>query len=153
MASFLSFLPCDGCTHLVLLDTCRPNAETQGSLKLESGCLNPLALGCFYRPPAVPSQSVIEVCDNMENMMLSYKYVVVCGDLTIVMLDLSKCHSKTLQNFITYPTLLSRPSLLQLVTLASSSASILNLYLVTPDFPFLTLLSLTLYSLTIFPSY
>ena len=65
-------------------------------ISVKSSCFNPLAFGCFYHPPAVASQSTVEVCDSIENMMLSHKYVMACGDFNIDILDLMKCHSKTL---------------------------------------------------------
>ena len=43
-------------------------------VSVKSGCFYPsLTLGCFYRPPASPSQSVYDICDNIESMMLTKK--------------------------------------------------------------------------------
>ena len=88
-----------------------------------------LAVGCFYRPPGAPSSSVNDVCDNIENMMLTKKFVVACGDFNINLLDLSK----TFQQFIT------SHSLIQPITVPTrynhSSASLLDLFLTTPDVP------------------
>ena len=121
-------LPC----YLLCTGT-SPNGVEYLWITVKSNCLNPIAFGCFYRPPAVPSQSVFEVCDSIENMMLSYKYMVACGDFNIDMLDTSKSHSKTLQNFITSHSLIqpiSTPT-----RHSCSSASILDLFLATCDVP------------------
>ena len=103
-------------------------------ISVRLGCLHPsLAVGCFYRPPGAPSCSVNDVCDNIENMMLTKKYIVACGDFNINLLDLSKSLSKTFQQFIT------SHSLIQPITVPTrynhSSASLLDLFLATPDVP------------------
>ena len=36
----------------------------------------PLAFGCFYRPPSSPSLSVHDLCDDIETVMISQKYVI-----------------------------------------------------------------------------
>jgi hypothetical protein len=95
-----------------------------------------LAVGCFYRPPGAPSSSVHDVCENIEAMMLNWKCLVACGDFNIDMMDLSKPLSKTFQQFIS-SQLLPNAYLHQLVTTLprAASASILDLFLTTPDIP------------------
>ena len=96
------------------------------------GCFHPsLAVGCFYRPPGAPSQSINDVTDNVEAMMLRRKHMVACGDLNINMLNQSASHTKVFQNFI------NSHSLVQPITVptrySQSSTSILDLFLVTSD--------------------
>ena len=90
----------------------------------------------FYRPPAVVSQSTVEVCDSIENMMLSHEYVMACGHFNIDMLVLSKCHSKTLYNFITSHSLIQPISCPTYYSCSSASESILDLLVAPPDVPF-----------------
>ena len=95
-------------------------------VSVKSGCFHPsLTLGCFYHPPASPSQSVHGVCDNIESMMLTKKQLIACGDFNINMSDPSKFHSKIFQNIyhisFSYPTHLSPNSLLQLFRLCLRS--------------------------------
>ena len=57
-------------------------------ISVRVGCFHPfLAYGCFYRPPAAPSQSIHDFCDNVESMMLNYQHNLACGDFNI---DMSK---------------------------------------------------------------
>ena len=68
-------------------------------ISVRLGCFHPsLAVGCFYLPPGAPSPSVNDVCDTIENMMLTKKYIVACGDFNINLLDFSKPLSKTFNN-------------------------------------------------------
>ena len=98
------------------------------------GSLHPsLAVGCLYRPPNAPSQSISDVCDNIEAMMLSRKHMIACGDFNVNILDPNTSHSKTFQNFITSHSLIQPISVP--TRYSSSSASILDLFLVTPDVP------------------
>ena len=94
---------------------------------------SPLALGCFYRPPSSPSVSVHDLCDDIETVMISRKYVIVCGDFNIDMSDLDKPYARLFHNFIT-----SR-SLTQPITLptrySKTSNSILDLFLASSDIP------------------
>ena len=110
------------------------------------GCFHPyLAVGCFYRPPGASSCSLNDVCDNIESMMLNKKFVVVCGDFNVNLLDLSKPLSKSFQQFIT------SHSLIQPINVPTrynqSSTSLVDLLLITPDVSlnlvFLTILLLT----------
>ena len=48
-----------------------------------------LAFGCFYRLPAAPSQSVHDVCDNVESMMLKNQHIIACSGFNIDMSDLT----------------------------------------------------------------
>ena len=57
--------------------------------------------GCFYCPPNLPSQSVHDLCDNIESMIISKKCVIACGDFNIDMADVRKFHSKVLHDFLT----------------------------------------------------
>ena len=101
---------------------------------VKSACFHPsLAVGCFYRPPSAPTQSVHDVCDNIENMMLSRKYLVACGDFNIDMSDISKPFSKSFQQFITSHSLIQ--PICSPTRYTNSSASILDLFLTTPDVP------------------
>lgn len=120
-------------------------------VSVRCGSLHPsLVVGCFYRPPGAPSQSVLDVCDNIDAMILNTKHVVACGDFNIDMLDLTKPHSKTFQNFITSRSLIqtiSKPTCYN-----NSTATILDLFVTTRVFPFLPHPFLTSPSLTIYPS-
>ena len=45
-------------------------------------CFHPsLVVGCFYRPPSAPSQSIHDLCLILETMMLNRKYMLACGEL------------------------------------------------------------------------
>ena len=93
----------------------------------------PLAFGCFYRPPSSPSLSVHDLCDDIETVMISRKYVIACGDFNIDMSDLDKPYAKLFHNFIT------SHSLTQPITLptrySKTSNSILDLFLASSDIP------------------
>ena len=97
-------------------------------------CFHPsLVVGCFYRPPSAPSQSIHDLCLTLETMMLNRKYMLACGDFNINMLDLSCPHSKIFHDFITSHCLcqpITTPT-----RYSCSSASILDLFLTTPDVP------------------
>ena len=109
-------------------------AFTTASVSVKSGCFHPsLSLGCFYRPPASPSQSVHDVCDNIESMMLTKKQLIACGDSNNNMSDPSKPHSKTFQNFITSHSLIQPISLP--TRYSNSLGSVLDLFITTPDVP------------------
>ena len=103
-------------------------------LSVACGSFHPsLAVGCFYRPPGAPPKSVHDVCDNIESMMVNSKHLIACGDFNINMLDPNTSNSKTLQNFITSHSLtqpISVPT-----RYSTSSASILDLFLATPEVP------------------
>ena len=95
--------------------------------------LSSFSVGCFYCPPGSPTQSVHDVCDNIEYMMLARKCLVACGDFNIDMSDIGKPHSKSIQQFITSHSLIQPISTPTHFT--NSSASILDLFLTTPDVP------------------
>ena len=126
---YLDNLPCS----LLSCGTTPSGAESLW-VSVRCGSLHPsLVVGCFYRPPGAPSQSVLDVCDNIDAMILNTKYVVACGDFNIDMLDLTKPHSKTFQNFITSRSLIqtiSKPTRYN-----NSTATILDLFVTTPDVP------------------
>ena len=94
---------------------------------------SPLAFGCFYRPPNLTSQSVQDLCNNIESMMTTKKNVIACGDLNIDMGNLNKPHSKFLQNFI------NSHSLTQTINLptrfSTMSHSTLDLFITSSDIP------------------
>ena len=119
-------------------------------ISVACGHLHPsLAVGCFYHPPGDPSQSVHDVCDSIEAIMLNRKHLIVCGDFNINLLDPSPTHFKTFQNFITSHSL--NQSLFQPVIHVHQRQSLLFFSLLQ-TFPSLALLSLTLPSLIICPS-
>ena len=60
-----------------------------------------LTFGCFYRPPVALSQSVHDIRDNVESMMLNNQHILACGDFNIDMFDLNKPLSQTFHHFIT----------------------------------------------------
>ena len=90
-----------------------------------------LAVGCFYRSPGAPSQSVNDICDSIEAMMLNRKHLIACGDFNINLLDPNTTLSKTFQNFITSHSLIQPISVP--TRYSCSSASILDLFLTTSD--------------------
>ena len=92
---------------------------------------SPLAVGCFYRPPGSPCQSVHDVCSRIETMLLARKYVVACGDLNIDMSDLAKPNSKLFCDFLESHSLTQPIS--QPTRISESSSSLIDLFLVTPD--------------------
>ena len=108
---------------------------------------SPLIFGCFYRPPNLPSQSVHDVCNSIEKMMIAKKNLVACGDFNVDMANLNKPYSKLLLNFLTSHSLqqpISSPLtslLLHIPSLTSSS--------LLPMFPYPNLLFLTQLSLII----
>ena len=94
---------------------------------------SPLTLGCFYRPPSLPTESVSEVCDSIESMMTTKKYVIACGDFNIDMADLSEPYSKLLHDFLTSHSLqqpINAPT-----RFSASSQSILDLFILSSDIP------------------
>ena len=97
-------------------------------------CFHPsLVVGCFYRPPSAPSQSIHDLCLILETMMLNRKYMLACGDFNINMLDSPSPHSTIFHDFITSHSLnqpITTPT-----RYSHSSASILDLFLTTPDVP------------------
>ena len=98
------------------------------------GCFHPfLTFGCFYRPPAALSQSVHDICDNVESMMLNNQHNLACGDFNIYMSDLNKPLSQAFHHFITSHSLTQRISSTR--RYGTSSATILDLFLTTPDIP------------------
>ena len=105
-----------------------------GFLSKLLGCIHPhLALGCFYRPPAAPSQSVHDVCDSVESMMLRNQYIIAYGDFNIDMSGLNKPISQTFHHFITLHSLTQ--SICSPTRYSNSCATILDLFLVSPDIP------------------
>ena len=103
-------------------------------VSIKSGCFHPsLVLGCLYCLPSSPAQSVHDVCDNIESVMVSMKHVLACGDFNIDMANLDKPYSKTLQSFITTHSLTQPIS--HLTRYSGASNSILDLFLVSPDVP------------------
>ena len=94
---------------------------------------SPLVFGCFYRPPNLPSQSVHDVCNSIEKMMIAKKNLVACGDFNVDMANLNKPYSKLLLNFLTSHSLqqpISSPT-----HFSSTSHSILDLFIVTSNVP------------------
>ena len=92
-----------------------------------------LTFGCFYRPPVALSQSVHDIRDNAESMMLNNQHILACGDFNIDMFDLNKPLSQTFHHFITSHSLtqpISSPT-----RYGTSTAIIVNLFLTTPDIP------------------
>lgn len=68
-----------------------------------------LTIGCFNRPSAAPSQSVQDICDNAESMMLNNEHILGCGDVNIDMSDLNKPLFQTFHYFITSPNQYPHP--------------------------------------------
>ena len=94
---------------------------------------SPLVLGCFYRPPSLPTQSVQDVCDSIERMMTTKRNVIACGHFNVDMTALHKPHSKLLFNFLTSHSLqqpINSPT-----QFSATSHSILDLLIVTSDVP------------------
>ena len=94
---------------------------------------SPLVFGCFYRPPNLPSQSVHDVCNSIEKMMIAKRNLVACGDFNVDMANLNKPYSKLLLNFLTSHSLqqpISSPT-----HFSSTSHSILDLFIVTSNVP------------------
>ena len=94
---------------------------------------SPLTLGCFYRLPSLPTESVSELCDSIELKMTTKKYVIACGDFNIDMVDLSKPYSKLLHDFLTSHSLqqpINAPT-----RFSASSQSILDLFILSSDIP------------------
>ena len=92
---------------------------------------SPLVIGCFYRPPSLPTQSVQDVCDSIERMMTTKRNVIACGDFNVDMTALHKPHSKLLSNFLTSHSLqqpINSPT-----HFSTTSQSILDLFIVTSD--------------------
>ena len=84
-------------------------------------------------PPAAQSQSVHDICDNVESMMLNIQHILACGDFNIDMSDVNKLLSQTFHHFNTSHSLtqpISSPT-----RYGTSSATILDLFLTTPDIP------------------
>ena len=103
-------------------------------ISVKTSCFHPsLAVACFYRPPGTPSQSVHDVCDNIEAMMLNRKYLIACGDFNIDMSDSSSSLSRTFQQFISSHSLTQSISTPTRYNHTTASASILDLFLTTPD--------------------
>ena len=65
--------------------------------------------------------------------MLARKYLVACGDFNIDMSDISKPLSKSIQQFITSHSFIQ--PICTPTCYTNSSASILDLFLTTPDVP------------------
>ena len=86
-----------------LISACRVSSGLESiwvsvnSRKLPSN----VSIGCFYRPPNSPAESVRDICSTIEDMIVSNKYVIVCGDLNVDLSDSTKPNSKLLMNFIT----------------------------------------------------
>ena len=87
----------------------------------------------FLSSPSAPTQSVHDVCDNIENMMLARKYLVACGDFNIDMSDICKPLSNSFQQFITSHSLIQ--PICTPTRYTKPLASILDLFLTTPDVP------------------
>ena len=103
---------------------------------MRAGCFHAcLAFSCFYCPPAVPSQSVHDVCDNVESMMMirANQHILACGDFTMDMSDRNKPLLQTFHYFITSHSLTQ--SISSPTRYGNSSATILELFLATPDIP------------------
>lgn len=109
-----------------------------------------LLFSCFYRPPGAPSQSVHDVCDSIEAMMLNRKHLIVCGDFNINLLN-SNTIMPRLSRILSLHTHSFNQSLFQLVIHVHQHRSLISFSLLQ-TFPSLALLSLTLPSLIICPS-
>ena len=90
-------------------------------------------LVCLYCPPSTPTSSVTKLLDLTEKALIDHRHVIACGDLNI---DVSSDHhpfSQLLLDFI------SNHSLQQPITspihVSSTSASVLNLFLISPNTP------------------
>ena len=130
----------------------RSGTATSGAeflwVSVKSDRFNPLVFSYFYRTSAAPSPSVTEICNNIETMMLNQVHVIVCGVFNIDLSDPCKANTKVFQDFLTLHSLvqpISKPT-----RYSSSSASIVDLFRVTPDIPILVFLILPF--LTTFPS-
>ena len=92
-----------------------------------------LTFSRFYHPPGALSQSVHDVCDNLESMILNNQHILARGDCNIDMSHLNKSLSQTFHHFIISHSLsqpISSPT-----RYGTSSATILDLFLTTPDIP------------------
>ena len=94
---------------------------------------NRFTLGCFYRPPNLPTSSVDALCMNIESMLLSHSHVVACGDLNIDLLDTDHPHTKFLQKFILSHSL-SCPITVP-TRISASCCSVLDYFLCSSDIP------------------
>ena len=94
---------------------------------------SPLAVGCFYRPPGPPCQSIHDACSSIESMSIAKKYVVACGDLNIDMSDLTKPNTKLFHDFLASHSLTQPIS--QPTRISESSSSLIDLIITTPDVP------------------
>ena len=100
---------------------------------LAASTLPLLLVACIVHLYSSSAQSVHDVCNNIESVMVSKKHVLACGDFNIDMADLDKPYSQTLQSFITTHSLIqpiSHPT-----RYSGASNSILDLFLVSPDVP------------------
>ena len=97
------------------------------------GLPSQIMFGCFYRPPSSPAKSVVDICSNLEDMMIAHKYVIACGDFNIDISDLDKPNTKILTNFITAHNLIQPIN--EPTRFSSHSSSIIDLFLISPNIP------------------
>ena len=93
-----------------------------------------LLVGCFYRPPSSPVQSVHDICSTIDNILISSKYFIACGDFNVDFSDSNNHLSKILHDFV-HSRLVSQP-ICHPTRVSESTNSILNLFLISPDVPY-----------------
>ena len=91
------------------------------------------AVGCFYRPPSSSTQSVHDLCSNIESILTAHKYVVACGDFNIDVSNSNHPHTQTLTNFILSHSLTQPIS--QPTRITDTCCSTLDLFLTSSDLP------------------
>ena len=87
------------------------------------------AVGCFYRPPSSSTQSVHNLCSNIESNLNANKYVVACGDFNIDVSNSNHPPTQTLTNFVLLH------SLTQPTGITDTCCSTLDLFLISSDLP------------------
>ena len=94
---------------------------------------SPVYLTCLYHPPSASTSSGTKLLDLTEKALIDHRLVIACGDLNI---DVSSdCHpfSRLLLNFISNHSL--QQPITSLIHVSSTSASVLNLFLTSPNNP------------------
>ena len=91
------------------------------------------AVGCFYRPPSSSTQSVHDLCSNIESILTVHKHVVACGDFIIDVSNSNHPHTQTLTSFILSHSL-SQP-ICQPTRITETCCSTLDLFLTSSDLP------------------
>ena len=59
-----------------------------------------LLVGCFYHPPSSPVQSVHDISSTFDNILISSKYFIACGDFNVDFSDSSNQLSKILHDLV-----------------------------------------------------